>query len=159
VKLRTFWVVPRRLTGHWDLGLNLEVSYVPKAAEPETWGTEIRPVIGWRSKWIGLWLNPIIGWSLTGSDKLKPELAPAARVSVNTQRGFALGVEYYAGLGAFADLLPARQQSHLLFAAVDLAPPEGAAASPWSVNFGIGCGLTDATPQRFVLKAIVGRAF
>ena len=79
VKLRTLFVVPRRLSGAWDFGLNLEVSYVPKAAEQAPWATELRPIIGWRSKWVGVWINPILGWSLSGPGAFRPELTPAAR--------------------------------------------------------------------------------
>jgi len=160
VKLRAMGVVPRRLSGAFDLGLNLEISCVPRAAEKDTWGTELRPVLGWRSKWIGIWLNPIVDWSLSGAAKWRPEFMPSARVSVNTQQGFAVGLEYYTGLGAFADgMLPAREQTHLLVAAFDLAPPEGAEPSPWSVNLGLGKGLTDGTPQQWIMKAIIGRSF
>ena len=160
IKLRALGVVPRRLTGRFDLGLNLEISWLPKAAEPEAWGTELRPILGWRSKWISLWVNPIVDWALSGSAAWRPEFTPAVRVSVNTQQGFAVGLEYYTGLGAFADgFLPAREQSHVLFAAFDLAPPEGAEPSPWGVNVGVGKGLTDGTPQQWILKAIIGRSF
>ena len=72
----------------------------------------------------------------------------------------ALGIEYYSGLGAFADgFLPARQQTHLLFAAFDLVEKPGDEPSPWSLNLGVGAGLTEGSPQRFILKAIVGRSF
>ncbi|HEY3358538.1 MAG TPA: hypothetical protein VGQ83_35145 [Polyangia bacterium] len=62
-------------------------------------------------------------------------------------------------LAPVAAAATAREQSHLLFAAFDVAPPAGVAPSPWGLNFGVGLGLTDATPQRCILKAIVTRMF
>jgi hypothetical protein len=155
VKLRTLWVVPRRRAGPWDLGLNLEVSLVPRAAEPAACSTYLRPNLGRHGRWLGVWVNPIVGWALSGPDAWRPELTPAARVSVNTQRGVALGLEYYAGLGAFtAGFLAPGAQTHLVFAACDLAP-----ASRWGLKAMVGAGITSATPQRLIVKAIVTRTF
>ena len=160
VKLRALGIVPRRLTGAFDAGLNVEVSVVPRAAEAETWGAELRPIFGWRSRWISAWINPIISFALSGASPLRPEFEPAARVSVNTQLGFGLGLEYYAGLGAFADgFLPLNDQTHLLFATFDLLDRPSEEPSAWSLNAGIGVGLTSGSAQRLVVKAIVGRSF
>jgi len=47
----------------------------------------------------------------------------------------------------------------MTFAALDLEPAEGQPESGWELNVAVGRSLTDATPQRWLVKAIVGRAF
>lgn len=158
-KLRLLGVVPRRISGAFDLGLNVELSWVPKAAEPSAWANELRPILGWRGRIVNVWLNPIVTWALSGEGALRPELEPAARLTFNTLMGFGVGAEYYMGLGAFADgFLPLSDQTHLVFATFDLMDRPGEKPSPWMVNFGVGLGLTGGTPQRVVIKAIVGRS-
>lgn len=147
------------------LGLNVEVGKVPVAVEQEGWANEFRPIVGWRGgRWL-VSLNPIFGYALSGPDRFRVDLEPCGKVSWNTQRGFALGVEYYAGLGLVEEgFLPRSEQEHLVFAVLDLTEPVGAApaaggTSPWELNLAVGAGLTEATPQHLLVKAIVGRSF
>jgi hypothetical protein len=151
-------VMPQPEGARFFCGLSVELARVPRVAAEEPWANEFRPFLGYSD---GTWLldlNPIFGWTLSGPDRLRMDLAPAAKVSWNTHRGFALGVEWYAELG-FADaLLPAREQQHLLFAVLDLAAPKGGTES-WELGVGVGAGLTEATDRKWLAKAIVGRAF
>ena len=149
------------------LGLNAEVGRVPVAVEQEGWANEFRPIIGMRTaRWL-VSVNPILGYALTGPDRFRVEAEPCGKVSWNTQLGFSVGAEYYAGLGAVADgFLPWRDQEHLLLAVVDLEEPGGSAGgasdrrgSAWELNVGVGAGLTRGTAQHVLVKAIVGRAF
>jgi hypothetical protein len=160
-KLRTKWVLPQRYTGKFFFGINVEVGKVPATVEAEGWANEFRPIAGYYD---GAWLfaiNPIFGYALSGSDRIRPDLEPAGKVGLNTQKGFMLGMEYYAGLGYLTDLSPAKEQDHLLLLTFDLAPPKDPVGpeNPWELNVGLGYGLTAATPQRWIVKAIVGRAF
>jgi hypothetical protein len=160
-KLRTKWVVPGRYTGKFFFGMNVEIGKVPRKVEAEGWANEFRPIAGYYD---GTWLidvNPIIGYALSGPDKLRPDIEPAGKVAWNTQKGFMVGTEYYAGLGYLTDLSPIKRQEHLMFLTVDCANPKGHAGpeSPWALNVGVGYGLTEATPQRWIVKAIVGRSF
>jgi hypothetical protein len=105
-------------------------------------------------------VNPIFGYALSGSDKFKPDFEPAGKIGVNTQLGFMLGAEYYAGLGYLASPSVVRDQDHLLFATFDLADPaQSTAEQPWELNVGFGKALTSVTPQQWIAKAIVGRSF
>lgn len=145
------------------LGLNVEIGRVPGAVEQQGWANEFRPIVGLRSgRWL-VSLNPIFGYPLSGPDRFQVDLEPCGKVSWNTELGFAVGAEYYASLGPVRSLLPVDEQEHLLLAVFDLEEPTRAAApaggSPWELNVGIGGGLTSATPQHFLVKAIVGRAF
>jgi hypothetical protein len=158
-KLRVKLVVPERMRLPVFLGLNMELSRVPSAVEPDRWGNEFRPIVGVRG---GRWtfsVNPIFGWSLTGPDRLRADLEPCAKVSWDTHRGFTLGAEWYSSLGPVDGLLPWREQEHVLFGVLDLEERPSAKESPWELNFGFGGALTSADGPHLLGKAIVGRSF
>lgn len=169
-KLRAKLVVPPRLTGRFFFGINLELGRVPKRVEEQGWANEFRPILGYDDGWILAAFNPIFGYALTGPDKLEPDFEPAGKLGVNTQQGFSLGLEYYAGLGPFSGFPAVRQQEHLGFVAFDLAPPAHGEArenpasteekgDAWELNVGVGHGFTEGTPQQWIVKTIVGRSF
>ncbi len=172
-KVRAKLVVPesvqQRLGIPVFLGLNVELGRVPASVEQAGWANEFRPIVGWKDhRWL-LVANPIFGYALSGPDRFRVDLEPCAKVAFDTQLGFAVGAEYYAGLGYIGSgFLPVRDQEHLLLGAVDLvAPARGrdvpagspAHASPWELNVALGGALTAATGQHFIAKAIVGRSF
>lgn len=134
---------------------------MPKEVEENGWANELRPIIGVQVGRIGATVNPIIGYALTGPDAFKPELEPAGKVKIVTDLGFAIGAEYYAGLGLIGEgFSPWRAQDHVLFAAFDLeSPPGSSEESPWELNAGIGHGLTSGTAQDWIAKLILGREF
>jgi hypothetical protein len=158
-KLRAKMVAPGWLPSPFFLGLNVEVARVPLAVEQDQWTSELRPFVGWRNRWLLLSLNPILGAALAGKDRLRPSLEPAFKVSVDTQRGFALGAEYYAELGFVDGPTPLRDQAHYLFGVFDLAAPAGGAEPAWELNVAIGGGVTRAADQALIVKTIVGRSF
>jgi hypothetical protein len=158
-KARAKLVVPRREEVGWFFGFNVEVGRVPKFVEEEGWANEFRPIVGWTD---GTWLldlNPIFGYALTGPDKFRVDLEPAAKASWNTGRGFALGVEYYGELGFVDAIAPISRQGHYLFAVADLADVAGRERGPWELNLAVGGGISSAADQKLVIKAIVGRSF
>jgi len=158
-KLRVKLIAPHGQTGLF-YGVNVEVGRVSKAVEQEGWANEVRPILGWTD---GTWLlavNPIFGSALSGPQKLRLDLEPAAKVSWNTGRGFALGAEWYAELGFVDALLPPGRQAHYLLAVLDLIEAAGGEKkSPWELNLAVGGGVTSAADQELLVKAIVGRAF
>ncbi len=158
-KVRAKMVAPRFLGERFFLGLNVEVGRVPSEVAEEGWANELRPFLGYEDKWLLVDVNPIVGYSLSGKDKFRPELSPAAKLSVNTQLGFAVGAEYYAGLGFIDAILPLRQQAHYLFGVIDLVPGAGRPSSAWAVNLAVGGGLTDGADQQLIVKTIIGRSF
>ena len=161
-KVRAKFVVPERMHLPVHLGLNAELGIVPHALEQNGWANEFRPIVAWTD---GVWtaaFNPIFGYALTGSERFKPEFEPCGKLSWNTQHGFAIGVEYYAGLGLLSEgFAPLGQQEHLAFAVFDLAPPKDAVENKkaWELNAAIGHGLTSGTAQEWVVKTIVGKPF
>jgi len=158
-KLRVKMLAPKLFGDDFFLGVNVEVGRVPVAVEQDQWANELRPFVGYQSRWLLLDLNPIIGYALSGRDRFRPELEPAAKIAVNTQLGFAVGAEYYAELGFVDALLPLRDQAHYLFGVVDLVPAMGRPDSPWEVNLAVGGGITRAADQQVIVKTIVGRGF
>jgi len=158
-KVRAKMVVPRRLTGAFFFGLNVEVGRVPLSVDSAAWGTEFRPILGWSDDWLYVAVNPILGFALDGPDAFRVEFGPCAKLEVNTQLWFGVGLEYYSSMGFLDALPPASQFQQILFAVLDLMPPKGGEESPWELNFGVGRALTAATPQQWEVKAIVGRSF
>ena len=63
-----------------------------------------------------------------------------------------MGGEYYAELGKVNRFLPRSEQSHTLYAAIDVD------RGPIPFNFGIGRGLNGAT-DRWTVKAIFAFSF
>ena len=173
-KLRAKLVLPARLQERLGipvfLGLNVEVGRVPVAVEEQGWANEFRPIIGWKNdRWL-VAVNPIFGYALSGPDRFRIDFEPCAKIAFNTQVGFAVGAEYYAGLGFIGEgFLPVHEQEHLLLGVIDLVPPprqdRGGRAgtteegSSWEVNLAVGGALTSATAQHFIAKTIIGRSF
>jgi len=150
IKLRAKFVLPTP-PPHIRLGVNLELSLLPRAYEAERWGTEIRPIAAFENqRWL-MAINPILDFSYTGPLASKgPALEPAAMLKLKLEPLLAAGVEYYAALGPVGALLPASAQQHYLFEAVDLL-----ALSHFELNLGLGEGLTSASND-WVAKMILG---
>ncbi len=159
VKARVKMVAPKLLGEDYFLGLNVEVGRMPIAVAQDAWASEFRPFLGYTNGWVLVDLNPIFGYALSGKDKFRVELEPAAKVALNTQLGFAVGVEYFAELGFVDAILPLRDQPHYLFGVVDLTPPRGAPRSDWELNVAIGGGITGAADQQLIVKTIVGKGW
>jgi hypothetical protein len=141
----------RMLHPLWDLvgvALNTEISFVPRAYEANRWGSELRPILDVRLGAFYASVNPILSIDLKGALAGRPQLQPAAKASFDLLPGLALGAEYYAGLGPVDGLLPASDQTHLLFGALDWT------ASVVDLNLGVGYGL--GAGEQWVTKAIVG---
>jgi hypothetical protein len=152
-KLRSKWVVPRRHTGDFLLGLNVELGRGVARLGGAYWDTELRPIIAWeRGHWL-LAVNPILGWVLSGPDThAAPEFEPAAKVRWDTGHHVGVGLEYYAGFGALSDVPAVAHQEHVLYAAGDLID------GPVELNVAVGHGLTAATDD-WTIKTIVGVGF
>jgi len=149
-KLRTKWVVPEGTWEHWRLGVNLEVSHIPHEFEPNAWSAEVRPILGYEAgRWV-YYINPILGWALSGANGV-PDFEPAAKIRWDTGLGFGVGIEYYGDIGQLNAVPPVSQQEHYLFLVGDLLN------GPLELNLGVGYGLTNAS-NRWVMKLILGKA-
>jgi hypothetical protein len=159
-KLRAKLLVPLAPFGEGSfLGVNVEIGRAVVEVEQDQWASEIRPFLGWQGRWLLLDLNPIFGYALSGKEAFRVALEPAAKVAVNTQLGFALGVEYYADLGFVDAILPLEDQAHYLFGVLDVVEAHGRPSSAWEINVAVGGGLTRGADQQLIVKSIIGRSF
>ena len=148
VKLRELFVLPHAADQPFFYGINFEFSYNAKHWDPDTYSSEIRPIIGWHLGKFDLIVNPIFDNSWKGFKNL--DFAPSARVAYNISKAWAVAVEEYADYGVLQHLLPADQQSQQLFGVVDYK------GEPFNVEAGLGFGLTGAS-DRLVAKLMLSR--
>jgi hypothetical protein len=152
-KLRSKWIVPRRLTGNFILGLNVEIGRGAALFDDSDWDTEFRPIVVWTQ---GRWMfagNPLVGWVVSGPDRgLRPDLEPAFKIRWDTGLQFGAGFEYYSGLGRLGQTDSAERQEHFVYMIADLVD------APFDLNVGIGRGLTGVT-SAWTFKTILGVGF
>jgi hypothetical protein len=149
-KLRSKFVVARRATGAFTLGVNFEVGRGTAALGSASWDSEVRPIVAWAHGRFFVAVNPILGWSFSG--RATPAFEPCAKVRVDAGHQLGLGLEYYAGLGRLTDVEPWQQQEHFVYAVGDLL--DGAI----ELNVGVGHGLTAASDD-WIIKTIIGKTF
>ena len=141
---------------HWPVGLSLsnEIGYQRRAFSTDTWTWEMRPII---DKKAGPWylsFNPTFDRSLHGETVNQGfTFSPNFKFSYDFTPKIAGGLEYYGAFGPATEFLPADQQEHQFFPAIDLN------VSPkWEINFGVGVGVTRST-DHLIVKGIIGRRF
>ncbi len=150
-KLRSKFVIPKGWDAHFRLGLNVELSRIPRAFDRARWGGELRPIVAFEDERFILAANPILELALAGPDVSSgPSFAPALMVKIKVLERAAFGLEYYADLGPLSGFDAAREQQHYLFEAFDLLGIQN-----WEVNAGVGEGLSPAS-SALVLKVILG---
>ena len=150
-KLRVKWlpVHGREGEGGWYFGINNELSDVNKSFSESRWNDEVRVIGGYRGRGWLIGVNPIFEWALSPGFRGSPDFSLAWKAVHDVTPGFALGVEYYEDLGTLADRLPRDEQSRTLYAIGEIE------RKSWSLNFGVGHGLTPATDD-WTVKAIIG---
>ena len=147
-KVRELFVVPHAADQPFFYGINFEFSYNAKHWDPNTYSSEIRPILGWHLGKFDFIVNPIFDNSWKGFKNL--DFAPSVRVAYNISKTWAVAVEEYADYGTIGDLLPANQQSQQLFGVVDYK------GEPFNVEAGLGYGMTAAS-DRWVAKLMLSR--
>jgi hypothetical protein len=149
-KLRTLFVSPNAAERNFFYGVNFEFSNTTPKFSQSRFGLEIRPIIGIRNADYEFIVNPIvdIGFGKYGEERF----TPAARLARKLGPDLFVGLEYYADFGQIGSFPTPADQQHTLFAVTDFK------LGDFSVNFGIGYGLTPAS-DRWVVKTIVGYAF
>ncbi|MFI5132373.1 MAG: hypothetical protein ACHQFX_20390 [Chitinophagales bacterium] len=137
----------------WPFGASLSVEFGffrPSDTAKFFWQGEIRPII---DKTIGNWyfaFNPNMDFVVSGDNK-GIGISPQFKTVYTIRQKVGLGIEYYAGLGNFNDILPVNMQEHLLGPMIDLyIDPK------WEINTGVLFGLTENSNQT-ILKILLGR--
>ncbi len=95
-------------------------------------------------------MNPILDDSYKGFSQL--DFAPATRLAYNLNKTWAIAAEEYDDFGPLRGFYAPSQQQHQLFAVFDYH------GKPWTIEGGVGVGLTNAT-DHLVLKLILSRDF
>ena len=148
LKVRTLFVLPDSANQTFFYGVNFEFSRNAAHWDPSRYTQEIRPIIGWHLGPVDLIVNPILDNSWKGFSRL--DFAPESRAAYNFSKTWALALEEYDDLGPLRGFLPESQQQHQLFGVFDFS------GKPWSIEGGVGVGLTSAS-DRLVMKLILSR--
>lgn len=148
-KLRHLFVSPHAERRKVFYGLNIELSYQAPRFSPSPFAIEFRPILGVRDLGWEFIVNPIVDVSFGSGGSV--DFAPALRLARDVGGGVMLGAEYYTDFGPIGAIPPSDAQKHTLFGVVDFT------MFGLDVNFGLGCGLTDAS-DKVVTKLIIGRA-
>jgi hypothetical protein len=147
-KVRALFVEPDAANLHFFYGVNFEFSWNTAHWDQSRHTQEIRPIVGWHLGALDIIVNPILDNSYKGISRL--DFAPATRVAYNVDRTWAVAAEEYADFGPVRTFYSASRQQHQLFGVVDYN------GKPWSIEGGIGFGLTSST-DHIVLKLILSR--
>jgi hypothetical protein len=148
LKVRTLFVRPDAAKQTFFYGVNFEFSWNAAHWDPSRHTLEIRPILGWHLGDFDLIVNPILDSDYTGFARL--DFAPATRLAYNFHQTWAVALEEYDDFGPLRGFGSTAQQQHQLFAVVDYS------GKPWSIEAGIGAGLTAAS-DHLVLKLILAR--
>jgi hypothetical protein len=150
-KLRTLFVSPRAADRSFFYGVNLELSWAAEKFSPGHWGSEVRPIVGWRGRKVEFILNPILEVPLSG-DQGAVTFAPAARLAWIATSAWTLGLEHYSDLGPLRNFSPRDEQLQELFAVADFS------GRGFDADFGVGRGFTPASDD-WTVKFILGWSF
>jgi hypothetical protein len=135
--------------GGWYFGINNELSRLTRKFSESPLSDEVRIIGGYRGKSWLIGMNPILDWALSPEYRGSPEVTLAWKAVHDVAHGVAIGAEYYNDIGTLADRLPRDKQGRALYAVIEIE------RKTWSLNFGVGHGLTPATDD-WTVKAIFG---
>lgn len=151
VKARVKVGLPERLGGLLGLSLNSELAFGGGIPE-EGMGLEFRPIVDLDLPFAYFAVNPILTVAFDGPVLgLEPCVKAAGKLGEVVQ----LGLEYYGGLELAPGPTPPAQQTHRLFAVVDLDFKVGKVA--FAIDAGVGYGFLG--PEKWLFKTIVGVDF
>ena len=153
-KLRFKWMPlhPAGDPGGWYAGANIELSRLSKQYSDSPWSTELRLITGYHaSDWL-VGVNAIPEWGLSKGFRGSPDFELAWKAVHRVAGPVSMGLEYYNGYGTLDNRLAGPEQDRTLYLVAEYE------AKSWSLNFGVGHGLTPAS-DNVTVKAIVGIEF
>lgn len=148
-KLRLKWLPLRPAEGDsgWYFGINNELSRLTKKFSESPASDEVRFIGGYRGKSWLIGMNPILDWALSPGHRGSPEMLFAWKAVHDVAQGIAVGAEYYSRVGTLANRLPRDEQERTVYLIAEIEHKH------WSLDFGVGYGLTPATDD-WTVKAI-----
>jgi hypothetical protein len=137
-----------------QIGGNIELDYMRRAAEDNPLSLELRPIVEKRIGGLLLIANLAFQKPFRGPGTHKGmTFAPAGEISYDLLPWVSPALEYYGDMGAVQHLPAADLQQHFLVPALNLH-----LLPKLELNLGVGFGLTRASNGVF-LKSIVGWSF
>lgn len=138
-----------------DAPLSLSAAVALSGGADGGWAAELRPVLALQAGEVVAAFNPVVVLASDGSSSMEP----CAKLQWQPPIGFALGVEYYAGLGpvdALSSVAQDAQQS--VFAGLDM-DVAGPSADPWLVHLAVGRPLDRSAAGDWSFKAALVHDF
>jgi hypothetical protein len=137
-----------------QLGGNLELDYMRRAAEDNPLTLEIRPIVEKRIRAFTLIANLALEMPFKGPGTHRGmQFAPSGEVAYDLNRWLTPAVEYYGDMGPIAVLPGVQRQQHFIVPALNFN-----LLAQLELNLGVGIGVTRASNGLFV-KSIVGWTF
>ncbi len=137
-----------------QIGGNIELDYMRRAAEDNPLSLELRPIVEKRIGGLLLIANLAFQKPFRGPGTHKGmTFTPSGEISYDLLRWVSPALEYYGDMGAVEHLPAADLQQHFLVPALNLH-----LMPKLELNLGVGFGLTRASNGVF-LKSIVGWSF
>jgi hypothetical protein len=146
--------VPQTDTWPMQLGGNIELDYMRRAAEDNPFTLELRPIVESSFRGFTLIGNFPFDDPFSGPGAHKGwQFSPSGEILYQLTNWVAPAVEYYGDMGSLEDMRGAQHQQHFLFPTLnfDVIPQ-------LELNLGVGFGLTRAS-NGVILKSIVGWTF
>jgi hypothetical protein len=137
-----------------QIGGNIELDYMRRAAEEQPLTLELRPIVEKRFRRFEVIANFAFEKPFRGPGTHQGvSFAPSGEVSFDLTRWLTPAVEYYGDMGALEQLPSVQKQQHFIVPALNfhLLPR-------LELNLGVGIGLTRESNGLF-LKSIVGWSF
>ncbi|MDB5107731.1 MAG: hypothetical protein JWM69_672 [Candidatus Binatus sp.] len=144
------------MTENWPIqvGANVELAYMRRAAEEHPLTLEMRPIVQTKFRKFTLIGNFAFEKPFNGPGTHKGvQFAPSGQIFFDVSKWFIPAIEYYGDMGALQDMPGAQRQQHFIVPAVNLR-----LLDQLELNLGVGVGVTHASNALF-LKSIVGWTF
>jgi len=148
--IRPRFAIPEEYNLPVGISLSTELGYQRLPFFDRQWLAELRPIFDKKIDKFYFAINLTVDLSLDKNQHDGLLFNPCFKSSFEAGRKVDLGIEYYAGLGAFKQFDPIQNQKHSIFGVIDwnLDPD-------WEFNAGLGCGLTSGT-DKLIVKLILG---
>ena len=128
-------------------GLNIEFGAFPRRYSDQSWGGELRPIVGSKLDDWFFAFNPNLNFSVQGN--IVPDFNPSFKITHSFFDNVSLGFEHYAGFSKLGHFHRTHEHGHTTYLVTDITL-EGI-----DINLGIGHGW-DENSDDWTAKLIVG---
>jgi len=153
-RTKVHFAVPQTFEWPVQLGGNIELDYMRRAAEENPLSLELRPIAGANYKGFRLVGNFAFEKPFSGPETHRGlQFDPSGELVYELNRWVSPALEYYGDMGSIQPLAKVQKQQHFVVPALnfDFIPQ-------LELNLGVGIGVTRASHGVF-LKSIIGWTF